>query len=156
MCFAEPPKPPSKVNYRTLGITPTPIYRIALYDSLGGNDFGIFPTIGQQVQGAETDTIATVIDSGLAHIDVINLTGGTFNLNETIERGALFSAFIQSVTLVNTSTIFEFGESITNLEGDTAIIEETNINDQGTISDRVVVSKTIRYSKICRLVSLYL
>tara|TARA_A200000113_G_scaffold226021_1_gene249552 strand:- start:21434 stop:43285 length:21852 start_codon:yes stop_codon:yes gene_type:complete len=142
LVFAEPPKPPSKVNYRTLGITPTPIYRIALYDSLGGNDFGIFPTIGQQVQGAETDTIATVIDSGLAHIDVINLTGGTFNLNETIERGALFSAFIQSVTLVNTSTIFEFGESITNLEGDTAIIEETNINDQGTISDRVVVSKT--------------
>ncbi len=43
--FAEPPKPPSKVNYRTLGVTTTPIYRIALYDSNGTNEFGIFPTL---------------------------------------------------------------------------------------------------------------
>ncbi|OUV52688.1 MAG: hypothetical protein CBC73_05355 [Flavobacteriales bacterium TMED113] len=140
--FAEPPKPPSKVNYRTLGVTTTPIYRIALYDSNGTNEFGIFPTLGQQVQGEFSDTFATVIDSGLAHIDVINVTGGTFQLNEEIVRGELFSALIQSVTLLNTETIFEFGESITNLEGDTAIIEETNVDTQGVISDRVVVSKT--------------
>ena len=89
-----------------------------------------------------SDTFATVIDSGLAHIDVINVTGGTFQLNEEIVRGELFSALIQSVTLLNTETIFEFGESITNLEGDTAIIEETNIDEQGVISDRIVVSKT--------------
>ena len=142
LVFAEPPKPPSKVNYRELGITPTPIYRIALYNSNGTNEFGIFPTLGQQVQGEFSDTFATVIDSGLAHIDVINVTGGTFQLNEEIVRGELFSALIQSVTLLNSETIFEFGESITNLEGDTAIIEETNIDDQGVISDRIVVSKT--------------
>jgi len=142
LVFAEPPKPPSKVNYRELGITPTPIYRIALYDSNGTNEFGIFPTLGQQVQGEFSDTFATVIDSGLAHIDVINVTGGTFQLNEEIVRGELFSALIQSVTLLNSETIFEFGESITNLEGDTAIIEETNIDDQGVVSDRIVVSKT--------------
>ena len=142
LVFAEPPKPPSKVNYRELGVTPTPIYRIALYDSNGTNEFGIFPTLGQQVQGEFSDTFATVIDSGLAHIDVINVTGGTFQLNEEIVRGELFSALIQSVTLLNSETIFEFGESITNLEGDTAIIEETNIDDQGVISDRIVVSKT--------------
>ena len=136
------PKPPSKVNYRTLGVTTTPIYRIALYDSNGTNEFGIFPTLGQQVQGEFSDTFATVIDSGLAHIDVINVTGGTFQLNEEIVRGELFSALIQSVTLLNTETIFEFGESITNLDGDTAIIEETNIDEQGVISDRLVVSKT--------------
>ena len=142
LVFAEPPKPPSKVNYRTLGITPTPIYRIALYDSNGGTEFGIFPTLGQQIQGESTDVIATVIDSGLAHIDVINLVGGSFQLNEQIVRGELFAALVSSVTLINTDTIFEFGESITNLEGDTAIIEETNIDDQGVVIDRVVVSKT--------------
>ena len=100
LVFAEPPKPPSKVNYRTLGITPTPIYRIALYDSNGGTEFGIFPTLGQQIQGESTDVVATVIDSGLAHIDVINLVGGSFQLNEQIVRGELFAALVSSVTIL--------------------------------------------------------
>tara|TARA_B100000287_G_scaffold183671_1_gene173701 strand:+ start:379 stop:19995 length:19617 start_codon:yes stop_codon:yes gene_type:complete len=141
LVFSEPPKPASKVNYRILGVTPTPIYRIALYTSGGGTNFGIFPTMGQQVQGVFSDAVATVIDSGLAHIDVINVTGGTFQLNEEIVRGEIFSALIESVELVNTETIFEFGETITNLEGDTAIIEETNVVD-GVVNDRLVVSKT--------------
>ena len=141
--FAEPPKPASRVNYRSIDITPTTIYRIELYSGQAGPpNFGIFPTLGQQVQGADSDTVATVIDSGTTHIDVINITGGTFNLNEEITRGTLFSALIQSVTAINSETIFEFGESITNLEGDTAIIEETNIDAQGNITDRIVVSKT--------------
>ena len=38
--------------------------------------------------------------------------------------------------------VFEFGEAITNLEGDTAYIEETNIDNAGNITDRLVVSKT--------------
>ena len=141
--FAEPPKPASRVNYRSLDITPTPIYRIQLYSGQAGPpNFGIFPTLGQQVQGADSDVVATVIDSGTTHIDVINLVGGTFNLNEEITRGTLFSALVQSVTQVNSDTIFQFGESITNLEGDTAIIEETNIDDDGNVTDRIVVSKT--------------
>ena len=141
--FAEPPRPASRVNYRSLDITPTPIFRIELYSGQAGTpNFGIFPTLGQQVQGADSDVVATVIDSGTSHIDVINLVGGTFNLNEEITRGTLFSGLIQSVTQLNSDTIFQFGESITNLEGDTAIIEETNIDDDGNISDRIVVSKT--------------
>ena len=72
--FAEPPKPASRVNYRSLDITPTPIYRIELYSGQAGPpNFGIFPTLGQQVQGADSDTVATVIDSGTTHIDVINI-----------------------------------------------------------------------------------
>jgi len=141
--FAEPPKPASRVNYRSLQITPTPIYRIELYSGQAGPpNFGIFPTLGQQVQGVDSDVVATVIDSGTTHIDVINLVGGTFNLNEEITRGTLFSGLILSVTQLNTNTIFEFGESITNLEGDTAIIEETNIDEQGNVTDDIVVSKT--------------
>ncbi len=141
--FGEPPKPASRVNYRSLSVTPTPIYRIELYSGQAGPpNFGIFPTLGQQVQGADSDVIATVIDSGTTHIDVINLVGGTFNLNEEITRGTLFSGLILSVTQLNSETIFQFGESITNLEGDTAIIEETNIDDQGGVTDSIVVSKT--------------
>ena len=61
-----------------LDITPTPIYRIGLYSGQAGPpNFGIFPTLGQQVQGADSDVVATVIDSGTTHIDVINLVGGT-------------------------------------------------------------------------------
>jgi len=141
--FGEAPKPASRVNYRSLEVTPTPIYRIQLYSGQAGPpNFGIFPTIGQQVQGADSDVIATVIDSGTTTIDVINLVGGSFNLNEEITRGTLFSALVQSVDLVNQETIFQFGESITNLEGDTAIIEETNIDTDGNVTDAIVVSKT--------------
>ena len=49
---------------------------------------------------------------------------------------------VESVTLLNTPSIFEFGEALTNLDGDTAYVEETNIDNQGNITDRLVVSKT--------------
>lgn len=140
--FAEPPKPASRVNYRTLGVTPTPIYRVELFSGQAGPaNYGIFPTLGQQVQGKDSDAVGTVIDSGTSHIDIINVTG-TFNLNEAIERGTLFSGLILSITQLNVNTIFQFGESLTNLDGDTAIIEETNIDDQGGVTDQLVVSKT--------------
>ena len=87
------------------------------------------------------DTFATVIDTGASSIDVINITGTPFQLNEQLRRGTIFSALVQSVTLLNSDTIFEFGESITNLNGDTAKIEETNLND-GVVTDALVISKT--------------
>ena len=142
LVFSEAPRPASKVNYRELAVTPVNIYRINLYSgSPGIANYGIFPTLGQQVQGVNSDAFATVIDSGTNHLDVINITGGPFELNEEIVRGTLFSALVLSVELLNTDTIFRFGESITNMTGDTAIIEETNIED-GVVSDRLVVSKT--------------
>ena len=134
--FAEAPKPPSKVVYRNIRVTPVEIYRIELYQ-VGG----IFPTLGQQIQGQANDTFATVIDTGASSIDVINITGTPFQLNEQLRRGTIFSALVQSVTLLNSDTIFEFGESITNLNGDTAKIEETNLDD-GVVTDALVISKT--------------
>ena len=143
LVFSEAPKPASKVNYRRIDVTPTPIYRINLYSGQAGiANYGIFPTLGQQIQGANSDAFATVIDSGTNHLDVINVTDGPFELNEEITRGTLFSALVQSVEQLNVNTVFRFGESITNLDGDTAIIEETNIDENGVISDELVVSKT--------------
>ena len=61
LVFAEPPKPPSKVNYRTIGVTPTTIYRIALYNPGGSSNYGIFPTLGQQVPVSYTHlTLPTI------------------------------------------------------------------------------------------------
>ena len=54
-------------------------------DSGGNTNFGIFPTLGQQVQGQQSDTIATVIDSGTTHIDVINLTGTFLCIQEAFK-----------------------------------------------------------------------
>ena len=48
----------------------------------------------------------------------------------------------ESITPLNSPTIFEFGEAMTNLDGDTAYVEETNIDNQGNVTDRLVVSKT--------------
>ena len=141
LVFSEPPKPPSKVNYRNISVSTIPITRINLYSGQAGiPNYGIFPTLGQQIQGENSDAVATVIASGTNHLDVINING-TFELNEEIVRGSLFSALVQSTQVLNTNTIYEFGESITNLNGDTAIIEETNLND-GVISDDLVISKT--------------
>jgi len=141
LVFSEPPKPPSKVNYRNISISTIPITRINLYSGqVGIPNYGIFPTLGQQIQGENSDAVATVIGSGTNHIDVINING-VFELNEEIVRGSLFSALVQSIEVQNTNTIYEFGESITNLNGDTAIIEENNLSD-GVISDDLVISKT--------------
>ena len=63
-----PPKPPSKVNTGLRCYT-TPIYRIALYDSNGTNEFGIFQLYG--TRKVSFINFATVIDSGLAILTLL-------------------------------------------------------------------------------------
>ena len=135
--FAEAPKAASQVRYRSIRVATVPVYRIQLQ-----NPQGIFPTIGQQVTGDFSEAYATVVDSGTFHIDVINITDGPFQISELIERGTLFSAIVDSVTLINNEGIFKFGESITNFEGDTALVETTNIDENGLLTDELLVSKT--------------
>ena len=137
LVFAEAPKAASQVRYRSIRVATVPVYRIQLQ-----NPQGIFPTIGQQVTGDFSEAYATVVDSGTFHIDVINITDGPFQVSELIERGTLFSAIVDSVTLINNEGIFKFGESITNFEGDTALVETTNIDENGLLTDELLVSKT--------------
>jgi len=135
--FDEPPKAASQVRYRTIRVATVPVYRINLV-----NPQGIFPTIGQQVKGDFSEAYATVVDSGTFHLDVINITDGPFQISELIKRTTLFSAIVDSVELLNTEGIYKFGESITNFEGDTAIVESTNIDENGDLTDTLLVSKT--------------
>ena len=69
--------------------------------------------------------------------------------NGYFERGEAVTFFnlqyggdILNVDSVNYKTIFEFGETVTNLDGDQAVIEETNQDLDGNIDDKLVLSKT--------------
>ena len=213
--FAEPPKPDSKVVYRNVEIEIMPITRFNL-NTIGG----IFPSLGDTVNGFTSEARGKVVATGTTSIDVVDITGGPFQLNERIDVGRTgFSALIGSiddsvtklylenvggtftqealagvrvtgansgatativtanpsdytidvtdmangyfdrgeavtffglqyggdilnVDSVNYKTIFEFGETVTALDGDQAIIEETNQDLDGNIDDKLVLSKT--------------
>ena len=213
--FAEPPKPDSKVVYRNVEFDIMPITRLNL-NTIGG----IFPELGDTVNGFTSEARAKVVATGATSIDVVDIQGGPFDLNERIDVGRTgFSALIGSiddsvtklylenvggtftqnalggvrvtgqtsgatatvftvnptdytidvtdmangyfergeavtffglqyggdilnVDSVNYKTIFEFGETVTNLDGDKAIIEETNQDLDGNIDDKLVLSKT--------------
>jgi len=213
--FAEPPKPDSKITYRNVEFDILPITRLNL-NTIGG----IFPELGDTVNGFESEARAKVVATGATSIDIVEITGGPFQLNERIdvsrtgfsaligsidnsitklylenvggtftqtalggvritgqttgatatiftvnptdvtvdvidmangyfERGEEITFFglqygaeILNVDSVNYKTIFEFGETISNLDGDKAIIEETNQDLDGNISDKLVLSKT--------------
>ncbi|AOV61558.1 virion structural protein [Synechococcus phage S-WAM1] len=211
--FSEAPRPDSKVVYRNIRFDFMPITRLNL-----NNIAGIFPSIGDNIFGFETETSAKVVATGATSIDVVDISG-SFALNERVDVGRTgFSALIGSidksftklylqsiggafgtsligdiivgqttgaratitsidltdnsvqvtdmsngffdrgedinfftagyganilnVDSVNYKTIFEFGETVTNMNGDTAIIEGSNLDLDGNISDALVLSKT--------------
>ena len=136
--FSEAPKPDSKVVYRNVEIEILPILRLNL-NTIGG----IFPSIGDFVNGFESEARARVVDTGATSIDVVDIVGGPFSLNERIDGARTgFSGLIGSIENVNQQTIYRFGETVTNMRGDTAKVEETNIDLDGNIDSGLVLSKT--------------
>ena len=212
--FSEPPRPDSKVVYRNIGFDIMPITRLNL-----NTIAGIFPSIGDTINGFDSQATAKVVATGATSIDVVDISGGQFDLNERVDVGRTgFSALIGSidksftklflqniggtfntpligdivigqttgaratitsldlteqsiqvtdmsngyfergeditffnagyganivnVDSVNYKTIFEFGETVTSLDNNTAVIEETNLDLDGNVSDLIVLSKT--------------
>ena len=212
--FSEPPRPDSKVVYRNIGFDIMPITRLNL-----NTIAGIFPSIGDTINGFDSQATAKVVATGATSIDVVDISGGQFDLNERVDVGRTgFSALIGSidksftklflqniggtfntpligdivigqttgaratitsldlteqsiqvtdmsngyfergedvtffnagyganivnVDSVNYKTIFEFGETVTSLDNNTAVIEETNLDLDGNVSDVIVLSKT--------------
>jgi hypothetical protein len=120
--FSEPPKPPASVKYAQ--VTIQPVNQI-LYTFT--NISGIFPVIGNTMAGTASSARATVTK---VEGDTIRafVTEGTFILGELVTVGATgFSANIATETAVVNSGLFAFNETITNLSGDTAIVEEINL-----------------------------
>jgi len=136
--FDEAPRPDSKVVYRNVEIEILPITRLNL-NTIGG----IFPSIGDFINGFESEARARVVDTGATSIDIVDIVGGPFQLNERVDVSRTgFSALIGSIQNVNQQTIYRFGETVTNMRGDTAKVEETNIDLDGNIDSTLVLSKT--------------
>ena len=111
--------------------------------SIGGT-FGTV-LIGDRITGQTTGARATVTSIDLTEnsIQVTDMSDGYFERGEDITFfNAGYGANILNVDSVNYKTIFEFGETVTNMDGDTAIVEETNLDLDGNISDTLVLSKT--------------
>ena len=138
--FAEPPRPDSKVVYRNVEIQILPVTRLNL-NTIGG----IFPQIGDFVSGFTSNANSRVVATGAASIDVIDITSGPYQLNERIDVSRTgFSALIGSIETLDQETIFEFEEVVTKvaLSGETAKVEETNLDLDGNTDSFLVLSKT--------------
>ena len=140
--FKEAPKAPSKVIYRDATVDFLPVTRLTL-----SNVSGIFPEIGYQITGDQSDAFATVVSSAGNTIDIVDITGGPFQNNERIDVSALgFSALIDSQQVLSQELLFEFDETLvcTNRSrgNPTAQINAINLEDDGTAGNDIVLSKT--------------
>ena len=111
--------------------------------SIGGT-FGTV-LIGDRITGQTSGARATVTSIDLTEnsIQVTDMSDGYFERGEDITFfNAGYGANVLNVDSVNYKTIFEFGETVTNMDGDTAVVEETNLDLDGNISDVLVLSKT--------------
>ena len=140
--FKEAPKAPSKVIYRDATVDFLPVTRLTL-----SNVSGIFPEIGYQITGNQSDAFATVVSSAGNTIDIVDITGGPFQNNERIDVSALgFSALIDSQQVLSQELLFEFDETLvcTNRSrgNPTAQINAINLEDDGTAGNDIVLSKT--------------
>ena len=120
--FEEPPSPPASVKY--VNITIDQIDTISLTFT---NQSGIFPLIGNTLVGTSSTarfTVTSVVGS------VVNgyMTQGTFIIGELLTGSTTgFNANLATSTAVTNLGLFVFGEKVTNFDGDTAIVEQINL-----------------------------
>tara|TARA_B100000614_G_scaffold21360_2_gene17033 strand:+ start:8762 stop:28573 length:19812 start_codon:yes stop_codon:yes gene_type:complete len=134
--FSEPPKAPSRIKFRTLTFSQIVITRFTF-----STTSGIFPTTGKTVRSLQNEGTATVIDTGVDYIDIID-QNGSFQINDNVLASSTgFDGVLSAVNGITSKTIYEQGERITNLQGDFAIIEENNLRD-GVVDANLVVSRT--------------
>tara|TARA_B100000035_G_scaffold315003_1_gene333426 strand:+ start:7241 stop:27043 length:19803 start_codon:yes stop_codon:yes gene_type:complete len=120
--FSEPPKPPASVKYAQIEIAQI---NQVLYTFT--NISGIFPNIGNTMVGTASSARATVTKVEGDTIQAF-VTEGAFIGGELITVGATgFSANLDTETSITSNGLFTFNETVTNLEGDTAIVEEINL-----------------------------
>ena len=135
--FSEPPKPAAKVTYAKIEFETIQVKELLLSDVSGA-----YPEIGMTIRGLSSDATATVVGTALNTIKVINEVG-SFDISETIFSSATgFNSQLQSIELLVTAPTYQQGETITNLFKKTAVIEETNINEDAEINNILTISRT--------------
>ena len=91
--FAEPPSLTLRLFTETLSST-----SCRSLDSTLNTIGGIFPELGDTVNGFTSEARAKVVATGATSIDVVDIQGGPFDLNERIDVGRTgFSALIGSI-----------------------------------------------------------
>ena len=134
--FSEPPRAPSRIKFRDIKFAQIQITRFTF-----SSTSGIFPTSGKIVRSLQTEGTAVVIDSGVDSIDVADIAG-SFNINDNILSSATgFDGVLSAVQPLTSKTIFEQGETITNLDGKFAVLEGINL-EGGIVTDTLVASRT--------------
>jgi hypothetical protein len=135
--FSEPPPAPTKISYATVTVQ-----FLTSTDLTIRNTSGILPELGNTIRGLTSNTTAIVIKSTTNIITVFNISGTGFQIDEVLIVAATgLNATLSSQVIVTNQNIFRFQESITNVAGDTAVIEEINLtNDVPT--NKIVISKT--------------
>ena len=120
--FAEPPQPPASVKYVNIGIS-----QVATKTLRFPPNSGIFPSIGNTLVGVSSTARLTVTSIAGETITGF-VTQGTFILNEQCQVSATgFSGALLEITDVTSNGLFGFNETVTNLSGDTAIVESINL-----------------------------
>ena len=120
--FAEPPQPPASVKYVNVNVN-----QISTVDVTFNNISGIFPIRGNTLVGTVSGarlTVTTQVGNTVSGF----ITQGTFITGELATVSATgFASNIATVTPVTNLGLFEFGETVTNLEGNTAKVEQINL-----------------------------
>ncbi|AOO10673.1 hypothetical protein RW060613_085 [Synechococcus phage S-RIM8] len=121
--FSEPPQPPASVRYVNVEIQQIPTVDIT-FSSISG----IFPNIGNTLTGTGSGAKLTVTKVVGNTVSGFFTVGTAFTSNELVLGNTTgFASLFASQTDVVNNGLFIFGESITNLEGNTAVIEDVNL-----------------------------
>ena len=120
--FAEPPQPPASVKYVNVVISQINTKRFTVT-----NNSGIFPLVGNTMVGITSTARLTV--TSVAGQDITGyVTEGTFQVGENVIVNATgFNAQISTITDITNNGLFEFNETVTNLTGDIAKVEQINL-----------------------------
>lgn len=137
--FFEPPSAPTKISYSNLTLDFEESYVFTI-----SNVSGILPELGNNIRGLTSNSTATVISSTTNTLTIFNISGAGFQDGETIISTATGLDCTLDSQLQNISdNIFEFGEKISNTNGDTAVVEEINLDtNTNIVTNTILISKT--------------
>ena len=139
--FTEPPQPDASVRYVIVEIE-----QIDTQEMTFNNISGIFPNPGMVVVGGSSTARFTVTSVVGNSIFGFKTTATNFIPGELVTVGATgFAANVVALTNVDNNGLFIFGETLTNFDGDTAKVEEINL-EKGQEIPRALLRYTVGVS----------
>ena len=140
--FSEPPQPPASVKYANISISQKSTVAFTFT-----NQSGIYPSLGNILTGISSGaklTVTTVVGTTINGY----INEGTFIIGELCNVSATgFNANLATNTAVSNIGLFTFGEQVTNLTGDTAKVEQINL-ESGAETPLAKVRYTIGLSTV--------